>query len=155
MSERGEAGVAGRQGEAGVSGPQGEVGREGPVGIGVPGKPGKPGMPGPAGRPGGRGREGRGLTNTQVTAVFLFVVVAFLVLSIRSEFQQRRIDRNSHMIAVTQYEQCQLRNAGTRRQNMLIDSAIAAEKRKPKPDVKRIEDLTNFRGATPDCGPKP
>lgn len=66
-----------------------------------------------------------------------------------------RVDANSRQIARTQYDQCQIRNTGTRRQNALLQSAIAAEKRKPKPDRKRIADLTNFLGATPDCGPAP
>lgn len=89
----------------------------------------------------------------------LWVAVAFVVLilglSVRFELQQRQISGNSHQIAVTQYEQCVIRNEAATRQATLIDSAIAAEKRKPAPDAKRIKDLTNFRPAIESCGPKP
>lgn len=111
----------------------------------------------PAGEAGVPGRHGAGLplTRLQVLALAFFVVFAFVVLSVRTELQQRQIRSNSVRIAQTQYDQCQLRNQGTRRQNGLINAAIDAEKRKPKPDPKRIQDLTNFLGATPDCGSRP
>lgn len=140
---RGEAGVAGRQGEAGVSGPQGEPGRPGPPGDVVQGEAGP------------RGLRGRSLTNTQITAVFLFVVLAFVVLSVRTEIQQRQISRNAHRIEVLNHGQCEVRNAGARNQIRLIDSAIAAEKRKPRPDAKRLRDLEDFKPPVVDCGPKP
>jgi hypothetical protein len=146
----GERGVTGRQGEAGVSGRQGEAGNTGSTG-----ETGEAGERGKAGAVGGRGRTGRGLSNTQMTVIFLFVVLAFVVVAGRTEVQQRQINRNAHRIEVTQYEICTTRNAATRRQNALIDAAIEAEKRKPHPDAKRIRDLENFKGATPSCGPKP
>jgi hypothetical protein len=146
----GEQGVSGRQGEAGVPGRQGEAGVAGQAGeAGAQGEAGK------AGKIGATGRRGFVVSNTQMTAVFLFVVLAFVVLSVRGEVQQRQISSNAHRIEVLFHDQCQTRNAATRRQNALIESAIEAEKRKPKPDMKRVRDLTNFLGATPDCGNRP
>ncbi|HEU4539664.1 MAG TPA: hypothetical protein VFR23_00930 [Jiangellaceae bacterium] len=142
----GEAGVAGRQGEAGVAGPQGEAGLRGPTGMGAVG------AAGPVGKQGTRGTS---LSTTQVIVVFLFVVAAFVVLSVRTEVQQRQISRNAERIEQVFYEQCKIRNVATERQNALLDAAIEAERRKPKPDPKRIADLTAFKGATPDCGPAP
>lgn len=69
--------------------------------------------------------------------------------------QQRQIQANAHRIEVLVYGTCQTRNEAATRQATLIDSAIAAERRKPKPDAKRIRDLTQFRPAIESCGPKP
>ena len=92
----------------------------------------------------------------QRTQLFTAVVVLFLAaVTVRTEVQQRQIGRNQQQIERTQYAQCVLRNEGTARQNVLIDSAIAAEKRRPKPDQKRIHDLIDFRGPILDCGARP
>ena len=88
-------------------------------------------------------------------ALFLFVVVAFAVVSARTEIQQRQINVNARRLAVLSYAQCQIRAEAANRQRILINSAIAAEKRKPKPDAKRIKDLEDFRPAVENCGPKP
>lgn len=150
----GEAGVAGRQGEAGVAGRQGEAGTQGEVGT-----QGETGQPGVAGKP---GRRGVSFSNTQVTAVFLFVVLAFAVLSVRTEIQQRHINRNSEQIirnqhdnALLQYTICTDRNRANVALIKRIDVEIAAEKRKPHPDLKRISGLNVLKPAVPNCGPKP
>jgi hypothetical protein len=146
----GERGVTGRQGEAGVSGRQGEAGATGSAG-----EAGVAGAAGEVGAVGRRGRTGRGLSNTQVTVVFAFVVLAFVVLSLRTEIQQRAISANAHRIEVLFFEQCTIRNITAQNQIKLIDSAIASEKRKPKPDAKRIRDLEQFRPSVVNCGTRP
>lgn len=87
--------------------------------------------------------------------VTLALLAVFVIGQVRSEIQQRQIRSNSHQIAVTQYDGCITRKEADLRQVTLIDSAIAAERRKPKPDAKRIHDLTQFRPAVESCGPKP
>lgn len=69
--------------------------------------------------------------------------------------QQRQIQSNAHRIEVLVYGACQTRNEVAKRQAKLIDSAIAAEKRKPAPDVKRIHDLEQFRPSVESCGRPP
>ena len=92
----------------------------------------------------------------QRTQLFTAVVVLFLLaVTVRTEVQQRQIVDNGRRIERTQYDQCTLRNEGTARQNVLIDSAIAAERRRPKPDQKRIHDLTDFKQPVLNCGARP
>lgn len=143
---------------------------DGPPGAqGEPGVAGQAGEPGHTGTPGRRGRAGPALSAGRVLALAGFVVFVFMVLAGRQEIQQRSIARaqlrldqqqqqithNLDLIRQTQYDQCQLRNEGTARQNALIDSAIAAERRKPAPDRKRIADLTAFKGVLLNCGTPP
>jgi hypothetical protein len=157
VGEAGVAGVAGRQGEAGVSGPQGETGL-----AGQRGPAGTSGEAGQTGKSGKTGPQGISFSRAQVAAVAFFILVAVLVLSIRTEIQQRQIARNAARIehilvenARLQHDICTSRNAAIQRQNVLIDSAIEAEKRRPQPDAKRLQDLAAFKGATPDCGQRP
>jgi Collagen triple helix repeat (20 copies) len=158
---QGETGVAGRQGEAGVSGRQGEAGHIGHAGwTGEQGVQGEAGETGAAGARGVRGHAGPGLTRRQLVAGFALVLFVFVVLSFRQEVQQRSISHNQQMIRHNQevtdqrmYRQCVALNAGTTRQNGLIDAAIAAEKRRPQPDLQRISDLSRFKLALLDCGP--
>jgi hypothetical protein len=83
------------------------------------------------------------------------LVVIVLGLAARTELQQRQIRGNAHRIEVLFYEQCTTRNDAALRQGALIDSAIEAERRKPKPDAKRVKDLQDFKPAVVDCGRKP
>jgi hypothetical protein len=117
---------------------------------------------GQTGRRGARGERGPGPSNARMLVIFVFVVFAFALLAVRSEVQQRRLeatqrqaDRNTQQIARTQYDLCLGDRADALRQNALIDNAIAAERRKPAPDAKRIRDLTDFRNTVPDCGQAP
>jgi Collagen triple helix repeat (20 copies) len=102
MTERGEPGVAGRQGEAGVSGRQGDPGQTGSPGeSGVPGPVGAAGAAGPAGEIGPTGPAGSQkapLSRGRALAMFLFVVLAFLLLAGRSEIQQNRIERQQRQL---------------------------------------------------------
>lgn len=97
-----------------------------------------------------------------VAAVAVFVLVANLVGAWLLERQQdqllrqqQQIRRNQQTIAVTQWDQCQIRNDGVQRQNNLLDAAVAAERRRPVPDPQRIVDLTRFKGNLADCGDEP
>lgn len=94
--------------------------------------------------------------------VVLFVAFAFLVVSVRTELQARQIRaaqaqiaQNQARIVRLQFEQCAARNVATARQNTLLDSAIAAERRRPVPDLRRVRDLTDFKAALLNCGPSP
>lgn len=127
------------------------------------------GRAGETGAPGGGGTQVPVLSRRRALALAAVVVFAWIVLAVRSEVQQHailrnqqqiresqvRIAENQRQIARTQYDQCALRNVGTRRQNALLDSAIAAEKRRATPDPKRIKDLTDFKGTLLDCGSPP
>lgn len=156
----GDTGTAGREGAAGYVGPQGEAGvpgRQGEAGVS-----GRQGEAGTAGLTGARGQTGRAFTRLQALALFAVVVAAFAVVSVRTELitrqlrdQQRQVGVNQTHITQLQYTQCTLRNNGTVRQNALIDSAIAAERRKPAPDLQRIEDLSAFKQPTVTCGKPP
>lgn len=99
--------------------------------------------------------EPRHLTRAQVLALFLFVVTAFTIVSVRTELQQRQINDNANRIEVIQFNQCKIRNDSAQRQIALIDSAIEAEKRKTPPDAKRIHDLEDFKPPILDCGTRP
>lgn len=97
---RGEPGMPGRQGEAGVSGRQGEAGLLGPAGsTGLAGPPGGRGSPGIAGA---RGPAGRPMGRSQALAMFLFVVLAFVLLAYRSESQQRHLRETQRALAAQQ-----------------------------------------------------
>jgi hypothetical protein len=151
---QGETGVAGRQGEAGVSGRQGEAGHIGHAGwTGEQGEQGQAGETGAAGIRGARGHAGPALTRRQLIAGGALVLFVFIVLSIRQEVQQRSIGRNQQEIRHNLYTQCAALNVGATRQNGLIDSAIAAERRRPQPDLQRIRDLTRFKVPMLNCGP--
>jgi hypothetical protein len=121
----------------------------------VAGATGEGGLTGAVGDRGPQGRAGRVLTRGQVLATAFFVVLAFGTVSVRQELQQRALARTQHLLRQTQYDQCLLRNEGTARQNNLIDSGIAAERRKPVPDIKRIRDLTDFKVSLLNCGNPP
>jgi hypothetical protein len=112
----------------------------------------------------GEHRRVRGvvMTSRRMLVIFAVVVVAFTAVAFRTEINQRgiarnqqEIGRNARLLQRVVYDQCTVRNQGTARQNVLIDSAIAAERRKPAPDEKRLKDLTDFRGVIVDCGRRP
>jgi hypothetical protein len=85
----------------------------------------------------------------------LGLAVGGVVFAVRSEGQQQQISRNADKLAQVVYTQCVTQDASNARQAQLIDTAIAAEQRKPKPDAKRIADLIKFRPDRIDCGTKP
>lgn len=95
--------------------------------------------------------EMRRRTRALVGLLLVVVVVGVAV----SQDADRRIDANSRQLATVTYRQCQTSDAGAKRQIELIDSAIAAERRKPAPDLKRIADLEKFKPNRLDCGPAP
>ena len=120
---------------------------------GPPGRAGAEGARGRVGAEGARGREGRqsNATRLQLAIVFAVVVLAFVLLAWRTETQQAQIDRNTHRIGNAGYRECLVRDATAARQVALIDSAIEAERRKPRPDRKRIADLTKFKPTRVNC----
>lgn len=90
------------------------------------------------------------------TAVIAAIAATgFAATTVRTEAQQRAIERNAHRIERVVYRQCADQAAYAARANVTIDSAIEAERRKPNPDAKRIADLRNFRLPVYDCGPPP
>jgi hypothetical protein len=95
------------------------------------------------------------VTRLQLLAIFLLVVVAFSIVALRTEVQQRQISRNAAKLAQVVYTQCATQDQTNARQVILLDSAIAAERRKPKPDAKRIADLEKFKPDRINCGRKP
>jgi len=150
---QGEAGTTGPQGETGVTGRQGEAGNIGPSGeTGGQGEQGQTGEAGTAGLRGARGAAGPALTRRQRIAGAALVLFVFVVLSVRQEIQQRSIGRNQQDLRHNLYTQCLALNVGATRQNGLIDSAIAAERRRPQPDLQRIKDLTGFKVPRLGCG---
>jgi hypothetical protein len=95
-------------------------------------------------------------------ALFAFVVAVFAFLGVRSELNQRGIERNAERIGellhnqrVLFYSACADDRADNVRWNSAINKAIEAEKRKPKPDRERLADLAGLRRAVPGCGEKP
>lgn len=155
MTERGPQGDHGQSGEIGHTGPVGQRGERGQTGLaglagdaGERGQTGDTGITGPTGLTGEVGPTGNVgppvLTRAQTLAMFLFIVAAFVVLAYRTEYNSGRID---DLIRV----ECEARNVNAARSNAVIDTAIDAETRKPKPDQQRIKDLTNFKQDLPQC----
>jgi len=102
------------------------------------------------------------VTRFQLLAIFLLIVFAFGVVAVRTEVQQRQLtkvvhkaDRNATLLAQAVYTQCTTQDASNARQAARIDIEIAAERRRPRPDPKRIEGLEKFRPNRLDCGRKP
>lgn len=85
----------------------------------------------------------------------LGLAVGGIVFAVRTEGQQRQITRNADKLAEVVYTQCVIQDQTAARQIALIDSALAIERRKPRPDPKRIADLTKFKPSRVDCGAKP
>jgi hypothetical protein len=103
-------------------------------------------------------KEVHGLRDTIGRRSYLIsaaIVFVFALLAVRTEIQQRQTSFNSDQIARTQYEQCVTRRQATLKQNGLIDVEIAAEKREPAPDMRRVRDLENSKGGISDCGRRP
>jgi len=95
--------------------------------------------------------------NIRVVALIAILGLAIggVVFAVRSEGQQRQITRQAVELAQVVYTQCATQDASNARQAALIDTAIAAERRRPRPDPKRIADLEKFRPNRLDCGKKP
>lgn len=183
--ERGERGATGRRGETGETGQVGETGQAGTTGdtgrtgaagtAGEPGETGAQGVTGAAGRQGEAGVSGRQgeagqaglrgekgqrgsapLSRAQALVVLAVVVVAFASMGLLFQRQSGAIRDNQTRIARVQWDQCNLQHDAAVRQVTLIDSAIAAERRKgPAADTKRIRDLEQFKPAVVDCGRRP
>lgn len=100
-------------------------------------------------------QRGLPVSRLQAFVIFLVVILAFVVLALRVESNTSEIERSQRQIAKTQWTQCTARNEATTRQNALLDSAIAAERRRPVPDQRRIRDITKFKGNILDCGVEP
>jgi hypothetical protein len=134
---------------------QGGRGRRGAQGAeGAEGAEGARGAKGGQGERGPRGSQST-VTRMQLLAIFLLITFAFSVVAVRTEVQQRQITANAAKLTQVVYTQCAIQDASNARQAQLIDSAIATERRKPKPDQKRIADLIKFRPDRIDCGSKP
>lgn len=85
----------------------------------------------------------------------LLNVAAFALLGTLAQQALDQSNRNAHRIAVQSWSTCHDFNEGFMRQNAVIDSAIAAERRRPQPDAQRINDLVQFKLPVRNCGPKP
>lgn len=66
-----------------------------------------------------------------------------------------RISAQATRLGQVVYAQCEARRVDIVRRNALLDDAIAAEKRRPKPDAKRLRGLTDFKEGVIDCGRRP
>lgn len=97
------------------------------------------------------------LREVAVVMLAALVVLAIPIMVNRVAVNHARDDarQNSRAIQVLLYTQCTDRNATTTRQNVLIDRAIAAEKRRPKPNPATLKSLKDFKGTLSDCGAKP
>ncbi len=95
------------------------------------------------------------LFRAQMLTIFAVVTIAFTTIAVRTEIQQRQINANSRRLSQVVYAQCMVQSQTAARQIVLIDSAIAAERRKPRPDTKRLADLEKFRPSPINCGRKP
>ena len=83
------------------------------------------------------------------------LAVGGVVFAARTEGQQQQISRNAERLAQVVHAQCVIQDQTAARQIELLDSAIATERRKPRPDPKRIADLVKFRPDRIDCGTPP
>lgn len=90
-----------------------------------------------------------------VAAGTVVVVAAIAVAFLLIERNAGQIRRSAVRVEQVVYDQCATRNQSVRRQNALLDSAIAAERRKPVPNQRQIKALGQFKGAVVDCGARP
>ena len=90
-----------------------------------------------------------------VAAVAVAVAIPIMVNRVAVNHARDDARDNSRAIQVLLYTQCTDRNATLTRQNALIDRAIAAELRRPKPSPVALKSLRDFKGTLSNCGPRP
>lgn len=102
------------------------------------------------------------LTNRRLLAIYLVGILSFLALGYRTQHNGEILRDTQQQLAQTQtelsrlvYRQCLERNVAATRSNGVLQSAIEAEQRSPKPDTIRIRALQEFKQAVPDCGHAP
>lgn len=102
------------------------------------------------------------LTNRRLLAIYLVGILSFLALGYRTQHNGELLRDTQQRLAQTQtdlsrlvYRQCLERNVASQRSNAVLQSAIDAETRNPKPDTIRIRALQEFKQAVPDCGHAP
>lgn len=105
-------GKTGKTGDAGKMGRTGETGRTG--------KAGNAGLAGAQGRPGRNAVFGTG----RILSLFGFIVVAFLVLAVRSEVNSDDIAKNSLATKRQVYAMCVVSQENGESLTLLLDQAI-------------------------------
>ena len=109
------------------------------------------------------------LAYQQRLVLFCVVVFAFGVVSIRTEYQQQRLNSQQQQIeaantriADAQYRECLIRNESTANLNKVLDTIIVAVKTAPLTPAfsqqekdRRIALYTNAKGRLADCGKDP
>lgn len=108
--EQGEQGIAGERGDSGDRGITGERGMKGDHG-----------QHGEKGEQGEAGESGTYLHRTQALALAAFIVLAFLVLAYRTEYNTGTIQRN-------QMQSCQTARDVVQKYNGLLDANIVIER---------------------------
>ena len=141
---RGYTGATGENGYRGATGLAGEQGRTGPDGpTGVQGRRGHQGVVGL------RGRTGNALSKQQNLVMFLFVVMAFILLAV---FNQNTADKLSADIAM----QCQQRTVNVLKQNANWDAMAEIEKHNQFIDerirAQRLQLYSKAKLTVPTCG---
>jgi len=90
-----------------------------------------------------------------LVVVLVCVFIAFLLMYYLVAQAINGVEKNSDQIKQNQYNACLVLNKGFTRQNAVIDEAISAERKKPKPDANAINNLNRFRLPIQDCGVNP
>lgn len=146
----GTEGRAGAEGRPGSAGETGETGREGATGaqghVGLRGRPGSVGVSGltgdqgSTGETGPRGRDGVSSTR-RLLVMFIFVVVAFAVLSIRADRAAREVGRATEIA-------CEHSNANSLAINNLLDVLIGlAQKSTAFTPAEKHERVAEYRAS--------
>jgi hypothetical protein len=102
----------------------------------------------------------------QRLVMFFVVVFAFSVVSIRTEFQNQRMNEQQHALEVTnlkiadtQYRECLTRNESARNLNRILDAIVSAVHTAPGLSAaereRRIALYVSAKSNVFDCGKDP
>lgn len=102
----------------------------------------------------------------QRLVIFFVVVFAFSLVSIRTEYQQHRINEQQRQITATnlhiaqsQYRECLARNTSARNINKILDALVVAVKTSPQLPAterqRRVLFYESVRSEVVDCGKDP
>ncbi len=128
----GERGPASNDGKSGDLGQNGQVGKRGVKGR--TGMTGKPGLTGEKGDP--------ALSRSQTLVMFLFIVVAFILLAYRTEINSDRISNNTRLI-------CEAVNMSVTNVNSVIDTnSVVVAKIEGFTVVEKKAFINAYRNAT-------
>jgi len=161
--ERGMQGDHGQDGDQGIAGLPGERGRDGQTGLaGLPGERGAPGDSGQIGVTGDTGVAGPSPTS-RLLVMFVLMMVAFLVLAVRSEINADNISDNNRDLDRFAQEQCEQRSVNVARLNIVYTGLIAIEKKSllTERNLTEIQDIRSRidlysanKFIVPICGPR-